>query len=47
MRNICNFIGSNNVHISDIFNCYRANINGMCKARKLGRIYKTFKFTLT
>ena len=47
MQNICNLIGWNSVHISDIFNCYRANINGMWKARKLGGIYKTFGFTLT
>ena len=25
MQNICNLIGWNSVHISDIFNCYRAN----------------------
>ena len=47
MQNIYNLIGSNSVHISDIFNCYRANINGMWNARKLGGIYKTFEFTLT
>ena len=39
MQNICNLIGWNSVHISDIFNCYRANINGMWNARKLGGIY--------
>ena len=42
MQNICNFIGWNSVHISDTFNCYRANINGMWNAGKLGGIYKTF-----
>ena len=26
MQHICNLIGLNGVHISDIFNCYRANI---------------------
>ena len=29
MQNICGLIGWNRVHIFDIFNCYRANINGM------------------
>ena len=29
MQTICNLIGLNSVHISDIFNCDRANINGM------------------
>ena len=38
MQNICKLIGWNRVHISDIFNCYRANINGMWNARKLGGI---------
>ena len=33
------------LHISDIFNCYRAYINGMWNAKKLGGI--TFEFTLT
>ena len=47
VQNICNLIGWNSVHISDIFNCYRANINGMWNAGKLGGIYTTFKFTLT
>ena len=47
LPNICNSIGWNSVHISDIFNCYRANINGMGNAGKLGGIYTTFKFTLT
>ena len=28
MQNICNLIGWNSVHMSDIFNRYRANING-------------------
>ena len=47
MQNICNLIGWNSVHIFDIFNYYRANINGMWNAEKLGGIYKTFEFTLT
>ena len=38
VQNICNLIGWNSVHISDIFNCYRANINGMWNAGKLGGI---------
>ena len=33
------------MHILDIFNYYRANINGMRNAGKLGGIYKTFEFT--
>ena len=45
MQNNYNLIGWNSVHISDIFNCYRANIKGMWNARKLDRI--TFEFTLT
>ena len=47
VQNICNLIGWNSVHISDIFNCYRANINGMWNAGKRGGIYKTFEFALT
>ena len=47
MQNICNLIGWTSVHISDIFNRYRAKINGMWNAEKLGEIYKTFKSTLT
>ena len=47
VQNICNLIGWNSVHISDMFNCYRPNINGMWNAGKLDGIYKTFKFTLT
>ena len=46
MQITCNLIGWNSVHISDIFNCYRANINGMWNARKRGGIYKTFEFVL-
>ena len=38
MQNIFNLIGWNSVHIFDIFNCYRANINGMWNARNLGGI---------
>ena len=34
MQNIYNLIGWNSVPISDIFNCYRANINGMWNRRK-------------
>ena len=40
MQNICNLIGWNSVHIFDIFNYYRANINGMWNAKKLGEVYK-------
>ena len=48
MQNICNLIGWNSVHIFDIFNYYyRANINGMWNAKKLGELYKTFELTLT
>ena len=47
MQNIYNLIGWNSVHIFDIFNYYRANINWMWNAEKLGEIYKTFEFTLT
>ena len=43
MQYICNLIGWNSVHIFGIFNYYRANINGMWNAEKLGRIYKTWK----
>ena len=32
-QNIYSLIGWNSVHISDIFNCYSANINGMWNAR--------------
>ena len=42
MQNICNLIGWNSVYISDIFNYYRENINGMWRAGKLDGIYKTF-----
>ena len=34
MQNICNLIGWNSVHISNIFTYYRVNINGMWNARK-------------
>ena len=47
VQNICNLIGWNSVHISDMFNYYRPNINGMWNAGKLDGIHKTFKFTLT
>ena len=47
MQNICNLIDWNSVHISGMFNYYRANINGMWKARKLDGIYKKFESTLT
>ena len=36
MQNICSLIGGNSVHISDIFNCYSANIDEMRNARKRG-----------
>ena len=35
------------VRISDIFSCYRANINVMWNAGKRGGIYKTFESALT
>ena len=38
MQNICDFIGWNSMHIFNMFNCYRANINGMWNAGKLGEI---------
>ena len=47
MQSIYNLIGWKSAHIFDIFNHYRANINGMWSAEELGRIYKTFEFTLT
>ena len=47
MQNICNLIGWKSVYISDMFNCYHRNINGMWNAGKLGGIHKTFNFTLT
>ena len=47
IENICNLIGCNSVHSFDIFNCYRANINGVWNAGKLGGIYETFEFILT
>ena len=47
IQNICNLIGWNRVHISDIFNCFSANTNGMWNKRKLGGIHKTFEFILT
>ena len=43
MQNIWNLTD----HISDIFNCYSASINGMSNARELGEKYKTFEFTPT
>ena len=33
-------------HISDIFNCYCANVSVIWNARKLYKKHKTFKFTL-
>ena len=47
MQSICNLIGWNRVHIFDILNYYRANINTAWNAEKLGEIYKTFELTLT
>ena len=38
MQKIYNLIGWNSVHIFDIFKGYRANINGMWNAGKLGGI---------
>ena len=43
IQNICNLTGWSRVHISDIFDYYRANINEMWNARKLGGIYKTLE----
>ena len=40
MQNICNSTGRNSKHISNIFNCYSANINRMWNLRKLSGIYK-------
>ena len=52
MQNIWYLTGWNNVHISDIFNCYGANINGMWHARKIAKretknvyIYTNLKHT--
>ena len=36
MQNTSNLNGQNSLHISDIFNRYNANINGMWNTRKLG-----------
>ena len=47
MQNICFLIGWNSVHISDIFDCYSADVNGMWNAKKRGGMYKTFEFILT
>ena len=35
-QNIFDLIGWNSVNISDVFNCYSANINGIRNARKQG-----------
>ena len=35
MQSLANLIGWNSVHISYIFNCYSANINGMWNERML------------
>ena len=40
MQNICNLVNWNSTHISETFNCYRANINGIQNARKLGSAQK-------
>ena len=40
MQNICNLIGWKSVYISDVFNYYRGNINGMWNTKKLGGIYQ-------
>ena len=47
MQNIYSLVGWSSVHIFEICNYYRANINGMWNQEKLGGIYKTFEFTLT
>ena len=39
MQNICDLTGWNSVHIFDIFNYYRANINGMWNGGKLAENY--------
>ena len=44
MQNIFNLIACNSVHISDIFNWYDTNINGIWNTRMLGEI--TLEFTL-
>ena len=36
MKNICNLVNWNSIHVSETFNCYRGNINGIQNARKLG-----------
>ena len=40
MQNICNLIGWNSLHVSDIFNCYSANINRMLNAKSLAAYAK-------
>ena len=51
MQNICNLTGWNSMHIFDISNYYRANINGMWNVEKLGEdmqnlwIYTNLKHT--
>ena len=40
MQNICNLTDQNSVHISDIFNCYSANISVTWSTRKLDGKYK-------
>ena len=47
MQSICNFLGSNGVHISDIVNCYSTNINGMLNSRKEGGVCKTSELILS
>ena len=47
IKNVCNSFGWESIDISDIFNCYSANINETRNARKQGEIYKTFEFILT
>ena len=46
MQNICNLIGWNSVHFSDIFNYYSANINGMWN-KKAKRDIQIFESILT
>ena len=47
LQNICNLFGRNNVHISDMPNCYSAYIKGIKICQKLSGKCNTFEFTLT
>ena len=47
MQNICNPIGQNSVHISDICNYNSANNNGMLNKRKMKyKKYQKKKFSI-